>query len=119
MSLDEYYTKIEARKKAAKVKREASKKHWEDEAVRLLKEVREHVPDSGLTEKQLSEFSGVVRSTIRRFMNPRFKSARFDTVVQILGAAGYRLEIVELLPKEDFCRSERMFHLPPLEDDQG
>jgi predicted XRE-type DNA-binding protein len=116
MSLDEHYTKIEAKKKASKDKLDASKKHWEGETKRLLGELRQLVPKCGLTEKQLSEFSGVVPSTIKRVMNSRFTSARFDSVVQILGAAGYRIEIVELAPKEDFCRSERMFHLPPVEE---
>jgi len=117
MSLDEYYAKIAARKKAAKDRRAESKKHWESEAKRLLNQLRGIVPECGLTEKQLSEYSGVVRSSIKRVMNRRFTSARFDTVVQLLGAAGYRLEIVKLDPNEDYCRSERMFHLLPIEDE--
>jgi len=119
MSLDEYYAKIEARKKAAKDRRVENKKHWESESKRLLGELRRIVPKCGLTEKQLSEYSGVVRSSIKRVMNPRFTSARFDTVVELLGAAGYRLEIVELDPKEDYCRSERLFPPPPIEDENA
>ena len=116
MSLEEYYAKIEAQKKAAKDKRVAGKMHWEPELKRLLGKLREVVPGCGLTEKQLSECSGVVRSSIKRVMSPRFMSAKFDTVVQLLGAAGYRLEIVKLDPKEDYCRSKRLFPPPPIED---
>lgn len=116
MSLDEYYAKIEARKKKFHDIRAAGKKHWAPEVKRLLTELRALLPECGLTDMQISNGSGVVRSTMGRIKKTRFDSARFDTVVQLLGTAGYKFKIEPIDPYDDAFRDMRVFKLPPLEE---
>ncbi len=116
MSREEYYARIEARKQKYLDLRADAKKRWAPEIDRLLNKLRALLPECGLTEFQISICSGAVRSSIKRILRPRFKSARFDTVVRLLGTAGYRFEIVPMDPHDDGCRDMRRFKPPPLED---
>lgn len=106
----------EEKKRQLKATRAASKRKWEKDARRLMTQIRRIVPECGLTLGQLSKFSGVVKSGITRILRGRTHSAQFATIVRLLGAAGYRLEIVPIDPHKDEYREYRRCKLPPLED---
>jgi hypothetical protein len=115
-SYEEQLAKREAKRKELLDIRDASKRKWESEAKQLITQIRRIVPACGLTLGQLSVFSGVVKSGISRLMKGLNHSAHFSTIVQLLGAAGYRFEIVPIDPHKDEYREHRRLKPPPLED---
>ena len=106
----------EEKMRQIKATRVSSKRKWESESKRLITQIRRKISACGLTLGQLSNFSGVVKSGITRIRRGQNQSARFSTIVQLLGAAGYRLEIVPIEPHDDEYREYRRLKPPPLKD---
>lgn len=76
--------------------------------------------ECGLTAIQISDFSGLDPTTIRRFLKKYSPSSRMETFVALLRVAGYTIEIKPVEPREDDFREYRRVGLPPLDDeDEG
>ena len=118
-----------ARSPEEQIKRNAEIRHKRAEVRKLTKSVSKRkskefhdilkaaVAECGLTAIQISEFSGLDSTTIRRFLKTYSASARMETFLALLRVAGYTIEIKPVDPHDDDFRKYRRVALPPLEDE--
>ncbi len=115
-SWQERDAKRKANKKQHKEIRSANRKKSIAETERLMSYLRSYVRDCGLTQTQLADFSGVDTSTVSQIMRRYHMAARFNVVVAMARAAGYRIEFIKEHPRRDEFRDERRLKPPPLDE---
>jgi len=109
------YSRKKARLSHAVQVRKESKKKYALEIKSFMANVKHLVSGCGLTQTQISLFSGLAKSAVTRLVKEPNPTARINSIIQILGAAGYELKIVPKDPRKDEFREHRRFKPPPLE----
>jgi len=81
----------------------------------LIRKARSLVKNCGLSQIQISDFSGVGTSLVSRFLHRKISpKVHFGTIVSLLLAAGYRIKFERIPPEQDrFYKNRR---LPPGSD---
>ena len=107
------------RRRAATQKRHAdvrAKSHKLTELMgrSLRNRVRGLIKDCGLTQSQISDFSGIIPACVSRFMRRYNPRARFDTIVGLAHAAGYEIKFEPIDPHKDLFRDLRRLKPKPL-----
>ena len=87
----------------------ASAKYFESQLRSALK-------NCGLTNMQIANFSGLDHSTVISFLKGRNRAIQMKSAFALMTAAGYKLTIEKISPKNDVYRSERRLPPPPIED---
>ena len=72
------------------------------------------VRDCGLTRSRIHEITGVDLGAISKIMTGRHYTAQQKTIIDVLWAAGYEIELKPIDPYEDRFYSERRTPNPPL-----
>lgn len=114
--MERNYSRRKARlARMVQVRKEAKKK-YAVEIKSFMAKVKYLISGCGLTQTQISLFSGLAKSAVTRLAKKPNPTARINSIIQILGAAGYELKIVPKDPRKDEFREYRRFKLAPLED---
>ena len=95
--------------------RKSNAKTWKTMSKAKIAEARRLLKNCGLTQIQISDFSGVGAGSVSRFLNRRNSpKIEFGTMVAYLGAAGYRIKFEKVPDESDQFRKAR--RLPPGSD---
>jgi len=72
------------------------------------------IRDCGLSRKRLHEVTGVDLGAISRITSGNHYTAKLNTIVDLLWAAGYEIKLERIDPYKDRFYSERRYPPPPL-----
>ena len=86
------------------------------EAKNLVALLIRHLHDCGLDKKKLSQFSGLELATVSKILKGYNKGMNITTFSSLAKAAGYKIELVPMDPREDVFRQERRLPPPPIDD---
>lgn len=111
---EEKSAKNEATKKRHAESRAKYRKIWDAKTHRLQSELRTVLAECGLTQMQLSDFSGVDSATILKLRKGIHKTVQVTTLVSVAEACGYEIKLVPKDPYDDIFREYRIKKLPPL-----
>ena len=107
VSWDDQLKKRAATKKQHADRRKGSRELTETFGKSLQGSLRTLISDCGLSQVQLSDFSGIIPACVSRFMQRYNPRARFNTIVGLAHAAGYKIEFVPVAPEKDYYRRFR------------
>jgi len=115
------YREVQERRAELRRKRAEVRKLTKSVSKRKSKEfhdaLKAAIAECGLNAVQISDFSGLDSTTIRRFLKTYSASARMETFIALLRVAGYTIDIKPIDPHKDDFRQYRRVALPPLDDE--
>jgi len=117
VSREEKLAKRAAKKKQHADIRKANREIANNSAKTMQSQLRQILANCGLSQAQISDFSGVSPTVVCALTRRYRGTVRLSTVVGLARAAGYHLELVPNDPRNDKFREHRRVNLPPLPED--